>query len=138
MASKALKIPTSKIYISETSTSTVPNTSPTAASVSTDINGQAVYVRSLRNQRSWGPDQDFGPRESLGWEMEWSLQALGCDHALGSLTKENLALPNAELKERTTITSIRVWKDEGRRGGGMQGILGRHTLGVRTGRQTMG
>ncbi|XP_036603994.1 xanthine dehydrogenase/oxidase isoform X1 [Trichosurus vulpecula] len=43
VASKALKIPTSKIYISETSTTTVPNTSPTAASVSTDINGQAVY-----------------------------------------------------------------------------------------------
>uniref|UniRef100_A0A5F8H074 xanthine dehydrogenase n=1 Tax=Monodelphis domestica TaxID=13616 RepID=A0A5F8H074_MONDO len=43
VASKALKIPTSKIYISETSTSTVPNTSPTAASVSADINGQAVY-----------------------------------------------------------------------------------------------
>ncbi|XP_036190852.1 xanthine dehydrogenase/oxidase isoform X4 [Myotis myotis] len=43
VAGKALKIPTSKIYISETSTSTVPNTSPTAASVSTDINGQAVY-----------------------------------------------------------------------------------------------
>nr|WGH49440.1 xanthine dehydrogenase [Tupaia chinensis] len=44
VASRALKIPTSKIYISETSTSTVPNTSPTAASVSTDINGQAVYA----------------------------------------------------------------------------------------------
>ncbi|XP_071457326.1 xanthine dehydrogenase/oxidase [Marmota flaviventris] len=44
VASRALKIPTSKIYISETSTNTVPNTSPTAASVSTDINGQAVYA----------------------------------------------------------------------------------------------
>ncbi|XP_006910426.1 xanthine dehydrogenase/oxidase [Pteropus alecto] len=43
VASRALKIPVSKIYISETSTNTVPNTSPTAASVSTDINGQAVY-----------------------------------------------------------------------------------------------
>ncbi|MBZ3870787.1 Xanthine dehydrogenase/oxidase [Sciurus carolinensis] len=44
VASRALKIPTSKIYISETSTNTVPNASPTAASVSADINGQAVYA----------------------------------------------------------------------------------------------
>lgn len=44
VASRALKIPTSKIHISETSTNTVPNTSPTAASASADINGQAVYV----------------------------------------------------------------------------------------------
>ncbi|XP_037384165.1 xanthine dehydrogenase/oxidase isoform X1 [Talpa occidentalis] len=43
VASKALHIPTSDIFISETSTNTVPNTSPTAASVSADINGQAVY-----------------------------------------------------------------------------------------------
>ncbi|XP_037663546.1 xanthine dehydrogenase/oxidase [Choloepus didactylus] len=43
VASRALNISTSKIHISETSTNTVPNTSPTAASVSTDINGQAVY-----------------------------------------------------------------------------------------------
>lgn len=43
VASRALKIPTSKIHISETSTNTVPNTSPTAASASADLNGQAVY-----------------------------------------------------------------------------------------------
>lgn len=44
VASRSLGIPTSKIYISETSTNTVPNTSPTAASVSADINGMAVHV----------------------------------------------------------------------------------------------
>ncbi|KAM9316879.1 xanthine dehydrogenase/oxidase [Gastrophryne carolinensis] len=43
VASRALGIPTSKIHISETSTSTVPNTSPTAASVSSDLNGMAIY-----------------------------------------------------------------------------------------------
>uniref|UniRef100_A0A2D4HXB2 Xanthine dehydrogenase/oxidase n=4 Tax=Micrurus TaxID=8634 RepID=A0A2D4HXB2_MICLE len=42
VASKTLRIPTSKIHISETSTNTVPNASPTAASVSADINGMAV------------------------------------------------------------------------------------------------
>ncbi|MEE6473682.1 hypothetical protein FKM82_010138 [Ascaphus truei] len=43
VASKALGIPTCKIHISETSTSTVPNTSPTAASASSDLNGMAIY-----------------------------------------------------------------------------------------------
>lgn len=47
VASRALGVPTSKIYISETSTNTVPNTSPTAASVSADINGMAVLVWNL-------------------------------------------------------------------------------------------
>ncbi|KAJ8353445.1 hypothetical protein SKAU_G00210120 [Synaphobranchus kaupii] len=43
VASKTLDIHSSKIYISETSTNTVPNTSPTAASASSDLNGMAVY-----------------------------------------------------------------------------------------------
>ncbi|XP_049922243.1 xanthine dehydrogenase/oxidase [Epinephelus moara] len=42
VASRVLGIPCSKIHISETSTSTVPNTSPTAASASSDLNGAAV------------------------------------------------------------------------------------------------
>ena len=44
MASRVFKIPTSKIHISETSTNTVPNTSATAASASSDLNGMAVQV----------------------------------------------------------------------------------------------
>ncbi|XP_072545990.1 xanthine dehydrogenase/oxidase [Salminus brasiliensis] len=43
IASRTLEIPISKIHISETSTNTVPNTSPTAASASSDLNGMAVY-----------------------------------------------------------------------------------------------
>uniref|UniRef100_A0A3B4ZKP0 Aldehyde oxidase 1 n=1 Tax=Stegastes partitus TaxID=144197 RepID=A0A3B4ZKP0_9TELE len=42
VASRELHIPTSKIYISETSTGTVPNTCPSAASYGTDANGMAV------------------------------------------------------------------------------------------------
>lgn len=42
VASRVLSIPCSKIHISETSTNTVPNTSPTAASASSDLNGAAV------------------------------------------------------------------------------------------------
>ncbi|XP_048831374.1 xanthine dehydrogenase/oxidase-like [Brienomyrus brachyistius] len=43
VASRALGIPDSMIHITETSTNTVPNTSPTAASVSSDLNGMAIY-----------------------------------------------------------------------------------------------
>uniref|UniRef100_A0A3P8S0Z1 Aldehyde oxidase 1 n=1 Tax=Amphiprion percula TaxID=161767 RepID=A0A3P8S0Z1_AMPPE len=42
VASRELHIPTWKIYISETSTNTVPNTCPSAASFGTDANGMAV------------------------------------------------------------------------------------------------
>ncbi|XP_068446454.1 xanthine dehydrogenase/oxidase [Clinocottus analis] len=42
VASRVLGIPCCKIHISETSTNTVPNTSPTAASASSDLNGAAV------------------------------------------------------------------------------------------------
>ena len=38
----ALGIPLEKVHLSETSTATVPNTSPTAASASSDLNGMAV------------------------------------------------------------------------------------------------
>lgn len=44
VASRALEIPMEKIHISETSTDKVPNTSPTAASSGSDINGMAVLV----------------------------------------------------------------------------------------------
>ncbi|KAI5102079.1 xanthine dehydrogenase/oxidase, partial [Silurus meridionalis] len=43
VASRTLGIPTTKIHISETSTNTVPNTSPTAASAASDLNGMAVF-----------------------------------------------------------------------------------------------
>ena len=42
IASDALKVDASKIHILETSTDKVPNASPTAASISSDINGMAV------------------------------------------------------------------------------------------------
>ena len=46
VASRALGVPVEDIFISETSTDKVPNTSPTAASVGSDINGMAVLVIS--------------------------------------------------------------------------------------------
>ena len=44
VASRALRIPHEKIHINETSTNAVPNTSPTAASTSSDLNGMAIEV----------------------------------------------------------------------------------------------
>lgn len=48
VASRELHVPPSKIYISETSTNTVPNTITTAASFGTDANGMAVKVTSFK------------------------------------------------------------------------------------------
>lgn len=45
VAARCFCIPVSKIHLSETSTNTVPNNTPTAASASTDLNGMAVKVR---------------------------------------------------------------------------------------------
>jgi len=44
VASRVLKIPTSLIYTSETSSNLVPNTSASVASASSDLNGMAVVV----------------------------------------------------------------------------------------------
>ncbi|CAN9498296.1 unnamed protein product [Ophioblennius macclurei] len=61
VASRVLGISSSKIYISETSTNTVPNTSPTAASASSDLNGAAVQnaceilLKRLEPYRSRNP-----------------------------------------------------------------------------------
>ncbi len=44
IASHVLGVPANEVHISETSTNTVPNTSSTAASVSSDLNGLAVQV----------------------------------------------------------------------------------------------
>ncbi|KAJ2490425.1 hypothetical protein IWW37_003166 [Coemansia sp. RSA 2050] len=43
VAAETLELPLESIFISETATNTAANTSPTAASVSSDLNGYAVY-----------------------------------------------------------------------------------------------
>ncbi|KAG0722910.1 Xanthine dehydrogenase/oxidase [Chionoecetes opilio] len=47
VASRALGIPADLIHISETATDKVPNTSPTAASASSDLNGMAVLSAGI-------------------------------------------------------------------------------------------
>ncbi|XP_030304646.1 xanthine dehydrogenase/oxidase isoform X3 [Calypte anna] len=68
VASRSLGIPTSKIHISETSTNTVPNTSPTAASVSADINGMAVHNACQDILKRLEPIKQCNPKGS--WE-DW-------------------------------------------------------------------
>uniref|UniRef100_A0A6Q2Z659 xanthine dehydrogenase n=1 Tax=Esox lucius TaxID=8010 RepID=A0A6Q2Z659_ESOLU len=66
VASRCLDIPTSKIHITETSTSTVPNTSPTAASASSDLNGAAVQIAcEILLQRRQHPDIILNPDPNL-------------------------------------------------------------------------
>lgn len=83
VASKALEIPVSKIYISETSTNTVPNTSPTAASVSSDINGQAVYeacktiLKRLEPFKKKNPSGSWEDWVKAAYEDAVSLSATG-------------------------------------------------------------
>lgn len=48
IASRELGIPISYIHICETSTTSVPNTIATAATVGTDVNGMAVKVFSIK------------------------------------------------------------------------------------------
>jgi len=68
VASKALEIPVSKIFISETSTNTVPNTSPTAASVSSDLNGMAVKIACEKIMGNLAPFKKSNPQGK--WE-DW-------------------------------------------------------------------
>ncbi|XP_065807945.1 xanthine dehydrogenase/oxidase [Labrus bergylta] len=68
VASRVLGIPCSKIHISETSTNTVPNTSPTAASASSDLNGGAVQNACETLNQRLQPYKTKNPKGS--WE-DW-------------------------------------------------------------------
>ncbi|CAK6982017.1 aldehyde oxidase 6 [Scomber scombrus] len=66
VASRELHIPPSKIYISETSTNTVPNTCPSAASFGTDANGMAVKNACQTLYQRLEPIRQKDPKGS--WE----------------------------------------------------------------------
>ncbi|XP_031555377.1 xanthine dehydrogenase/oxidase-like [Actinia tenebrosa] len=68
VAARALDIPISKIHLSETSTNTVPNTSPTAASASSDLNGMAVKIACDHILERLAPIKKKNPKGT--WE-EW-------------------------------------------------------------------
>ncbi|XP_063775025.1 xanthine dehydrogenase/oxidase isoform X2 [Pseudophryne corroboree] len=83
VTSKALGIAASKIHISETSTNTVPNTSPTAASVSSDLNGMAIYnacqtlLQRLEPYKKSNPSGTWESWISSAYQDRVSLSATG-------------------------------------------------------------
>ncbi|XP_072912176.1 xanthine dehydrogenase/oxidase isoform X4 [Hemitrygon akajei] len=86
VASKVLGIPVSLVHISETSTSTVPNTSPTAASVSSDLNGMAIKVSAAYMERvslsAAGfyrtPDLNYNQKENTGRPYSYFSYGVAC------------------------------------------------------------
>ncbi|KAL9964447.1 hypothetical protein ACROYT_G028091 [Oculina patagonica] len=68
IAARCFSIPVSKIHLSETSTNTVPNATPTAASASTDLNGMAVKIACEKISERLKPYQMENPKGK--WE-DW-------------------------------------------------------------------
>ncbi|XP_022086122.1 xanthine dehydrogenase/oxidase-like isoform X2 [Acanthaster planci] len=68
VASRALRIPQEKIHILETDSSKVPNTSPTAASASSDLNGMAIKTACETLLHNLEPFMRDNPKGT--WE-EW-------------------------------------------------------------------
>ncbi|KAM3964249.1 xanthine dehydrogenase-like [Aphomia sociella] len=65
IVSRALGVNIDKVHISEMSTDKVPNSSPTAASISSDLYGMAVFnACNILNER-------LTPYKSLNWEGSW-------------------------------------------------------------------
>ncbi|XP_064072025.1 xanthine dehydrogenase-like [Vanessa tameamea] len=83
VASRALGIDISKIHISETATDKVPNTSATAASASSDLNGMAVLeacqtlVKRLQPYKEKNPNGKWEDWVSAAYVDRVSLSATG-------------------------------------------------------------
>ncbi|XP_011180964.1 xanthine dehydrogenase [Zeugodacus cucurbitae] len=69
---RALGIPTELIHIAETATDKVPNTSPTAASVGSDLNGMAVLDACEKINQRLKPIKEANPKDT--WQ-EWISKA---------------------------------------------------------------
>ncbi|XP_077466673.1 aldehyde oxidase 6 [Stigmatopora argus] len=73
VASRELHIPSSKVYISETSTNTIPNGFPSAASFGTDANGMAVKNACQTLYQRLEPIREKDPKGT--WES-WVSEAI--------------------------------------------------------------
>ncbi|EMC95084.1 hypothetical protein BAUCODRAFT_577650 [Baudoinia panamericana UAMH 10762] len=66
IAAEALQVPQENVYISETATNTVANTSSTAASASSDLNGYAIWnACSQLNERLAPYREKLGPEATM-------------------------------------------------------------------------
>uniref|UniRef100_A0A1I8GP54 FAD-binding PCMH-type domain-containing protein n=1 Tax=Macrostomum lignano TaxID=282301 RepID=A0A1I8GP54_9PLAT len=68
VAARALQLPIGRLYIAETSTDKVPNTTASAASITTDINAPAVLDACLQLRRRLAPFVEANP--TAAWE-DW-------------------------------------------------------------------
>lgn len=66
IAAEALQVPQSSVFISETATNTVPNTSATAASAGSDLNGYAVFNACEQINERLQPYREKMPNANLG------------------------------------------------------------------------
>lgn len=66
IVAEALNVPLSDVHVSETATNTVANTSSTAASASSDLNGYAAYNACVQlNERLKPYREKFGPNATM-------------------------------------------------------------------------
>ncbi len=66
IAAQALQVPLESVFISETATNTVANTSSTAASASSDLNGYAIFNACAQlNERLQPYREKLGPEASM-------------------------------------------------------------------------
>lgn len=66
IAAEALSVPQDSVFISETATNTVPNTSSTAASASSDLNGYAIWNACAQlNERLKPYREKLGPDATM-------------------------------------------------------------------------
>lgn len=83
IAARALELPIDLIHISETSTDKVPNTTPTAASLTTDLNGPAVLdacnkiAERISPYKFRFPDESWKDWVCRAYEDRISLSATG-------------------------------------------------------------
>ncbi|KAJ8045585.1 Xanthine dehydrogenase/oxidase [Holothuria leucospilota] len=83
VASRALGIPKERVHISETSTDKVPNTSPTAASTGSDLNGMAVQnachtlLQRLEKYKAENPKGNWTDWVKAAYMDRTSLSATG-------------------------------------------------------------
>lgn len=83
MASECLRIPMSEIHISETATNAVPNSMPTAASVSTDLYGLAVKNACETLNKRLQPVLKQNPNSSWAEKIEIAVRQGICLSATG-------------------------------------------------------
>ncbi|KAK3754121.1 hypothetical protein RRG08_024195 [Elysia crispata] len=92
VVSRELDIPVSSVHVSETSTSTVPNTGPTAASMSSDLYGAAVLDACKTITERLAPYRQAQPKGTLKQWAHAAHQDKVCLSATGFYKLENVSL----------------------------------------------